>query len=82
MVSTYYKNQGDLIASLITVIDDYFKNDITESQMFDSIKLIYNNNKDFVIRDGDIAYTIKRRLGKRRMNVLKGVLNVNGKDRY
>ena len=72
---TYFKNQRALADAIKKLIDDYWALELPESKMVKTLNLIYENNKDMIIRDGNITAIIKQRLGKKRLDLLMKVLN-------
>lgn len=78
-IRLYYKNQSDLGHALKNLIDSYFENEISNSDLEKNIVAIINCNKFKFYKKGDsqIALKPKQILGKTRMEVLKNILNKN-----
>lgn len=73
---TYYKNQKDLAAAMKILIDDYWSTKLSEKKLKKSLNQLYENNKEKIIRDGDVTAIITQRLGKKRLELLSKVLDL------
>ncbi|MCY6355984.1 TIGR04540 family protein [Clostridium sp. ZS2-4] len=78
-IRLYYKNQLDLGNALKNLIDSYFENEISNSDLEENIITIINSNKDKFYKKGEnkIALKPKQILGKTRIGVLENILNKN-----
>lgn len=76
-IRLYYKNQLDLGQALKNLIDSYFQNKISNSDLENIIINIIDSNKDKFYRknEEDIALKPKQILGKNRLQILENILN-------
>ncbi|MCY6485427.1 TIGR04540 family protein [Clostridium aestuarii] len=76
-IRLYYKNQLDLGNALKSLIDSYFENNLSDSNLEENIVSIVNANKDKFYKNNrnEIASKPKQLLGKTRIQVLEKVLN-------
>lgn len=77
---TYFKNQRALADAIKKVIDDYWSLELPEPKMIKTLNHLYDNNKDKIIHDGNFTAIIKQRLGKKRLELLMKVLNIENKN--
>lgn len=78
---TYFKSQKDLADSLITVIDTYWRLEITEQELIDYLHSVYKKNKDKIInKENEPTSVIKQRLGKKRLNLTTQILSINQEE--
>ena len=73
---TYFKSQRDLADTLIKIIDSYWSLQISEPDLIDYLNKVYENNKDKVYKQKKITSVVSQRLGKKRLNLLIQILNL------
>lgn len=80
-IRTYYKNQTELSIALREIIDIYFENKITETELEKKVIEIISANEDKFYKDGkdQVAYKPAQILGKARLEILQKVLDEEGK---
>jgi len=81
-VITYFKNQRALADAIKKLIDDYWALELPESKMVKILYLLYENNKEMLIRNGYITAIIRQRLGKKRLELLMKVLNIQENEKH
>lgn len=81
MVITYFKSQKNLSEALINVIDSYWQLEISEQELIEYLKNVYKNNRRKIINDSsELTSVVKQRLGKKRLNLIIQILNINGEE--
>lgn len=75
-LNTYFLSQKSLAKALKQVIDDFASRKITEEKMIKLIKVLYNNNKELFLKDGKIPTSVNQILGKRRLRIIRDILNI------
>lgn len=75
MINTYYKSQKELVSQLISVIDSYWKKEISENMLIDTLCLLVERNKDIMYKNGELASIVKQRLGKKRIRLINCILS-------
>lgn len=77
-IKLFYKTQRELASALNQIVDSYWGNIINEADLIRSISDIYKNNSNKVIKKDDFTTILKQQCGKRRLEVVEKVLNMNG----
>ncbi len=72
----FYKTQRDLALVINQTIDNYWNNKISEQQMFDSIKVLYDHNMTKLLKNGSFTTIIQQQCGKRRLEIVRKILNI------
>lgn len=73
----FHRTQRDLASAVNQIIDDYWCNNIPEKEMIDSIKALHENNPNKLIKDSKFTTIIQQQCGKRRLEVVKKILNID-----
>ena len=76
-VKRFYKNQTEISIAINRLIDKYLNDEINEDIMIKSIKIIFDNNYSKIIKNHDFSKVIKQRCGKRRLNIVSKVIEIN-----
>lgn len=76
-IKLFNRTQRDLASSINQVIDQYWNNDLEEAQMVNMIQNLYNNNKSKFVKNGEYTSIINQQCGKRRLEVISNVLDIN-----
>lgn len=76
-VKLFYKTQRELATVLNTVIDEYWNNNMTEEEMMSTLTSMYTNNPSKIIKENEFTKILKQQCGKRRLEVLHRVLQLN-----
>lgn len=73
---TYFKNQKDLIGALISVIDLYWSQGISEEDLIRYLRVIRRHNSEKLFSsEGELNSVVSQRLGKKRVNLLVSIIN-------
>lgn len=72
----FYKTQRELADVINQVIDLYWSDDITETEMIDTIKKLYANNSTKMIKEDDFTTVLKQQCGKRRLEVVQRIIEI------
>lgn len=78
-IKLYQKTQRDLAATLNLVIDTYWEDAIHENEMVELIQKLFNNNESKFFKEGNFTTVLRQQCGKRRLEVVSRVLDMNGK---
>ncbi len=76
-IKSFCKNQREVAQTINDVIDAYWEELISEKEMIGFIEKIYLNNIDKVIKDGEYTKIIQQQCGKKRIDVISKILEVN-----
>ncbi|HDR7976942.1 TPA: TIGR04540 family protein [Bacillus cereus] len=74
----FYKTQRELASALNSIIDAYWESKIDENILIKDVDKIYRNNPNRVLKNGDFTTILKQQCGKRRLEVVNRVLDMNG----
>lgn len=74
----FYKTQRELATVLNGIVDGYWANLITEVDMINKVSGIYRNNSKKMLKEDEFTKILKQQCGKRRLEVIEKVLNMNG----
>ena len=73
----FHKTQRDLALAINRTIDSYWEDEISEQQMVDNVKALYENNSTKFIKEQSFTKIIQQQCGKRRLEVAKKILNID-----
>ncbi len=76
----FYKTQRELASALNSIIDAYWENKIDETILIKEVEDIYKNNPNKVLKNGDFTTILKQQCGKRRLEIVDRILDMNGLD--
>lgn len=76
-IKMFYKTQRDIAEVINELIDSYWDNTIDENLLINNIKVLHGNNLNKIIKDGDFTTILKQQCGKRRLEVVEKILNLN-----
>lgn len=74
----FYKTQRELASALNSIIDAYWENQIDEKILIKEVEDIYKNNPNKVLKNGDFTTILKQQCGKRRLEIVDRILDMNG----
>lgn len=72
----FHKTQRDLASAVNRTIDSYWNDEISEQQMIEMIKALYENNHTKFLKNQSFTTIIQQQCGKRRLEVIKKILNI------
>jgi len=75
-IKTFQKTQRDLAATIVSIIDSYWNNNISENEMIEMVQILYRNNKSKFLKDNQFTTVLRQQCGKRRLDIVKKVLNL------
>lgn len=73
----FYRTQRELAISLNQLIDSYWENEINEDELMESIKVIYENNNDKLLKDNNYTKVVLQQCGKRRLAIVSKILEIS-----
>lgn len=78
-IKMFYRTQRELAEAINHIIDSYWSHDKDDKEMIDNIIQLYENNTKKIIKDDDFTTILKQQCGKRRLEVVGRVIEMNGK---
>lgn len=76
----FYKTQRDIAEVINELIDSYWDDGVDEKLLIKNIKTLYSNNKEKIFKDEDFTTILKQQCGKRRLEVVEKILDLNIKQ--
>ncbi|WP_367614635.1 TIGR04540 family protein [Shouchella miscanthi] len=74
----FYRTQRDLAVDLNKLIDSYWNEDVKENELVATVKYIYENNTEKLIKNNEFTKVVQQQCGKRRLIVVEKILeNLN-----
>lgn len=64
----YHRTQRELGMTINKIIDAYWNNEIEEKQMIESIKELYNNNAEKLLKNNEFTTIIQQQCGNVNVN--------------
>lgn len=72
----FYRTQRELAIAVNDLIDSYWKEQIDEQQLIQSIKNIHQNNPGKLLKGNQFTTTVQQQSGKRRLQVVERILEI------
>lgn len=77
-IKLFYKTQRELACTYNAIVDAYWEGNIDEEILIKNVIDIYNNNSQKIMKDNDFTTVLKQQCGKRRLEVIERILQMNG----
>lgn len=75
-VKLFYRTQRELAIAVNDLIDSYWKEQIDEKQLIQSIKNIHQNNPGKLLKGNQFTTIVQQQSGKRRLQVVERILEI------
>lgn len=75
-VRLFYRTQRELAIAVNDLIDSYWKEQIDEQQLIQSIKNIHQNNPGKLLKGNQFTTIVQQQSGKRRLQVVERILEI------
>lgn len=75
-VKLFYRTQRDLSTALNQLVDAYWEEEINEDELIYSVKSMYENNRDKLIKSDNFTKVVQQQSGKRRLAVVERILKM------
>lgn len=75
-IKMFYKTQRDIAEVINEIIDLYWDDKLAEEKLISDLKVLYVNNDTKIFKDGDFTTILKQQCGKRRLEVVEKVLEL------
>ncbi|PAD85760.1 glycosyl transferase [Niallia circulans] len=73
----FYRTQRELAVDLNKLVDSYWQEEIKENELVVGIKNLYENNHEKLLKDNQFTKIVQQHCGKRRLAVVKKVLEID-----
>lgn len=76
-VKKFYRTQREVAAVINEIVDYYWLDKLSDEELEEGVKMIYENNQDKIIKNNDYTTIIKQQCGKNRLAVVSKIINFN-----
>lgn len=73
-VKKFYRTQREVASVFNNIIDDYWVDKLTDEELETIITMIYENNRDKIIKNNEYTTIIKQQCGKNRLTVVSKII--------
>ena len=75
-VKKFYRTQREVAAVINEIVDYYWIDKLSDEELEEDVKMIYENNQDKIIKNNDYTTIIKQQCGKNRLAVVSKIINI------
>ena len=79
-VKKFYRTQREVASVINEIVDDYWVDKLTDKELEEDVKMIYENNQDKIIKNNDYTTIIKQQCGKNRLAVVSKIIDFNTEE--
>ena len=76
-VKKFYRTQREVAAVINEIVDDYWVDKLSDEELEENVKMIYENNQDKIIKNKDYTTIIRQQCGKNRLAVVSKIIDFN-----
>jgi uncharacterized protein (TIGR04540 family) len=74
-VKKFYRTQREVAAVINEIVDDYWVDKLSDEELEENVTMVYENNKDKIIKNNEYTTIIKQQCGKNRLAVVSKIIN-------
>ena len=79
-VKKFYRTQREVAAVINEIVDYYWIDKLSDEELEEDVKMIYENNQDKIIKNKDYTTIIRQQCGKNRLAVVSKIINLNTEE--
>ena len=79
-VKKFYRTQREVAAVINEIVDDYWVDKLSDEELEEDVKMIYENNQEKIIKNNDYTTIIKQQCGKNRLAVVSKIIDFNAEE--
>ncbi|MGH2081358.1 TIGR04540 family protein [Aerococcus urinaeequi] len=72
-VKKFYRTQREVASVINEIIDEYWADKLTDEELEQNMTMIYENNRDKIIKNNEYTTIIKQQCGKNRLAVVSKI---------
>ena len=72
-VKKFYRTQREVASIVNEIIDGYWADKLTDEEVEENITMIYENNRDKIIKNNEYTTIIKQQCGKNRLSIVSRI---------
>lgn len=73
-VKKFYRTQREVASVINEIIDEYWADKLTDEELEQNMTMIYENNRDKIIKNNEYTTIIKQQCGKNRLAVVSKII--------
>lgn len=74
-VKMFYRTQREVASVINEIIDQYWSDSLTDKQLEESIKRVYKNNQEKIIKNDSYTTILSQQCGKNRLAVVSKIID-------
>nr|WP_258556566.1 TIGR04540 family protein [Enterococcus hirae] len=71
----FYRTQREVASVINEIIDQYWSDSLTDEQLEESIKRVYKNNQEKIIKNDSYTTILSQQCGKNRLAVVSKIID-------
>lgn len=75
VVKMFYRTQREVASVINEIIDQYWSDSLTDEQLEESIKRVYKNNQEKIIKNDSYTTILSQQCGKNRLAVVSKIID-------
>ena len=79
-VKKFYRTQREVAAVINEIVDYYWIDKLSDEELEEDVKMIYENNQDKIIKNKDYTTIIRQQCGKNRLAVVSKIIDFNTEE--
>lgn len=72
----FYRTQRDLAVVLNQLVDAYWNEEIKEEKLINSIRKLYENNTNKMMKNQEFTTVVQQQCGKRRLEIISRIIEM------
>ena len=72
----FYRTQRDLAVVLNQLVDAYWNEEIKEEKLINSIRKLYENNTNKMMKNQKFTTVVQQQCGKRRLEIISRIIEM------
>ncbi|WP_413540100.1 TIGR04540 family protein [Aerococcus viridans] len=74
-VKKFYRTQREVASIINEIIDEYWLNNLTDEELEENIMIIFENNRDKILKNEEYTTVLRQQCGKKRLAVVTKLTN-------
>ncbi|KAF3303188.1 TIGR04540 family protein [Carnobacterium sp. PL17RED31] len=74
-VKKFYRTQREVASIINEIIDEYWLNNLTDEELEKNIMIVFENNRDKILKNEEYTTVLRQQCGKKRLAVVTKLTN-------
>lgn len=74
-VKKFYRTQREVASIINEIIDEYWLNNLTDEELEENIMIVFENNRDKILKNEEYTTVLRQQCGKKRLAVVTKLTN-------